>query len=62
MEGQIGGQGSELTCRIAYHELTCAMGRTRWEKTWDFVDKQIIDLTFWSAEDIQILTEECDLG
>jgi hypothetical protein len=62
MESQVGGQGSELERRIVYHELTCAKGRTRWEKTWDFVDMEIIDLAFWSAEDIQILTEECDLG
>jgi hypothetical protein len=62
MESQIRGQGSRPKRRVVYRELTCAKGHTRWEKTWDFMDMVIIDFTFWSAQDIQILTEECDFG
>jgi hypothetical protein len=61
MDNEIGGQGNEFKRRIVYRELTCAKGSARWQKTWDFVDTEIIDLAFWSAQDIQILTEECDL-
>jgi hypothetical protein len=48
--------------RLMYHELTCPEGHQRWQQTWDFPDMNIVDVSFWAVQDIQILTEECGYG